>query len=606
MKTTAFSLTEQQQAIVRHDRGPALVFAVAGSGKTTAMIHRIERLVREKIFAPEEILATSFNKDANQNIERGLARWPHCQRVQVKTLHALGFQIVREAHRRGALPELKLGRSGHALHTSADKLLMDTVAVVRAARPNWAGQLDGLDREDFLGYVGNCKANLAYAEMSRAQLPRWARKVARSAQRPENAPWYADLYRAFEDERLRQGALTFDDMLMTGWELLCRHEAILGALQQRHRCVIVDEFQDVNLAQAEILDLMTKPERNFMAIGDDDQTIYEWRGASPNHFLNFRRRYRSAVYMMTDNFRCQASQVALANQVIRHNRHRQPKRLSLTQGFGGSTDLLIHENRDEMARSIVARISHALANGRTPAQIAILVRVYAQTPPIQEALMAARIPFVLTENGRESAPSKPAPGVAITTIFKAKGLEWPLVFVPDCNQGVIPLERSGRIEEERRLLYVALTRASQELSLHALANAPLSPFLLEANAASVLETIGIVSRALKIEPLDWGAEEYAAVAINAQRLELYDYFGRWWQAEAEHRRAIAAAVLRFYARAQQVGVFRQLEVGQTDVEMWRTLAGPKADLTPLVTPETDAFLEQFRRTRPKRRWFGGR
>src|SRR5919107_3929289 len=101
---TDVRLTDQQQAIVAHDHGPALVFAVAGAGKTTAVVHRIERLVREEICAPGRILATSFNKQATDELKAALSYWPHCARVQTKTLHAIGFGIINRAQRTGLLP----------------------------------------------------------------------------------------------------------------------------------------------------------------------------------------------------------------------------------------------------------------------------------------------------------------------------------------------------------------------------------------------------------------------------------------------------------------------------------------------------------------------
>ncbi|NTV62956.1 MAG: UvrD-helicase domain-containing protein, partial [Oscillochloris sp.] len=100
-------LTDQQQQIVAHDCGPALVFAVAGAGKTTAMVHRVERLVRERVFTPQRILVSSFNKSAVEEIGRALERWPHCRPVARLTLHALGYKIVRHAAQSGWMPRLE-------------------------------------------------------------------------------------------------------------------------------------------------------------------------------------------------------------------------------------------------------------------------------------------------------------------------------------------------------------------------------------------------------------------------------------------------------------------------------------------------------------------
>ncbi|MEZ4715369.1 MAG: ATP-dependent helicase [Caldilineaceae bacterium] len=348
--TPTLALTPQQQAIVNHDTGPALVYAVAGAGKTTAMVHRIARLVGDRVFAPERILATSFNRDANAQIQAALAQQRGCDPVQVRTLHALGYSIVRMAQARGYLPRLRAD-SLDKVHAAERQLLHATVDGAHAARVAYVPQLAALDGDEFLGYVRRQKAMLCFPDPRALGLPRRLRRVAQRAQAPRGRAWYADLYARFEQERLARGLLTFDDMLATGWLMLAQHADILAAMQQRYECVLVDEFQDVNRAQAEILDLLTAPHRNYMAIGDDDQTIYTWRGASPFFIRSFRKRYRATVYFMTDNFRSRAVHLALANQVIRHDNQRQEKYLQLTQGFGGSTVLETFADEEAMAQA---------------------------------------------------------------------------------------------------------------------------------------------------------------------------------------------------------------------------------------------------------------
>ena len=126
-------------------------------------------------------------------------------------------------------------------------------------------------------------------------------------------------------------------MLMTAWQVLYQEPAIRAEYQRRYQCVIVDEFQDVNLAQSEMLDLLTASHRNYMVVGDDDQTIYEWRGAKADFILDFEKRFGATRYEMTENFRCKAGAVVLANACIARNKKRSPKALGLTQGFNGVT-----------------------------------------------------------------------------------------------------------------------------------------------------------------------------------------------------------------------------------------------------------------------------
>ena len=383
-------LTEEQRAIVAHDRGPALVFAVAGAGKTTAMTHRIERLVREGVFPARAILATSFSKASVRDIKDALARWPHCAGVQTQTLHGVGWGILKIAQRRGCLPGLSLSQDED---NAEGQILGKTLSRAWREKVPFAGELDALDRPDFQTYVGVMKANLLYADLAKADLPPSARPFAGAATAPPGFEWYRDLYALYERVRLEERAITFDDMLLTGWEALHRWPDVLAEVRQRFQCVLVDEFQDVNRVQAEMLDLLTAPGRDYMAIGDDDQTIYEWRGADPGFILDFARRYGARKYFIGDNFRSHAAPLALANRVIARNVKREPKRLSLTRGFGG--DLQVHGDDSPQAqgRHIAHSIRAALEEGHRPDQIAVLVRLYAQTPYLEHALVESGIAY---------------------------------------------------------------------------------------------------------------------------------------------------------------------------------------------------------------------
>ena len=172
---------------------------------------------------------------------------------------------------------------------------------------------------------------------------------------------------------------------------------------------------------------------------------------------------------------------------------------------------------------------------------------------------------------RQQMNARPQPAVTITTMFRAKGLEWPLVFVPNCNQGTIPYERGERLEEERRLLYVAITRAKKFLHLYTLQDQPLSQFLLEAQCAQTLNAVHAIQRALMSEPSAWRAEEMLALAVDARRLNLVDYFTRWWDAPAAQKVRLAQGVMRILATIERRGLGQSLGVCADDVAPWQTL-----------------------------------
>ncbi len=750
-------LTAQQQAIVAHNRGPALVFAVAGAGKTTAMTQRIGRLVAEQIFRPQQILATTFNRSAVQELRVRLQQWPACAQVDVRTLHSLGGAIINTAVRRGYLPQIPK-EAFRRIDQASDHILNKTLAAARSQQVQYVDELNNFDRQEFQTMLGVWKGQLAYADLAAAKLPPAANKIAQQATAPRGKGWYLALYRLYEELRQQEGMLTFDDQLMTGWELLARHADLLQVWQARYRAVLVDEFQDVNRAQAELLDLITAPHRNYMAIGDDDQTIYEWRGADPSFILNFEERYAAKVYFMTENFRSTAGQITLANAVIRHNRKRREKQLQLTRGFNGLTAVHAHATANTMGEEIAQQILAAQRAGDRLQDLALLVRVYAQTPPVEQALIAQNIPYVVegdlpfylrpevqalvdycrlaylekqlglgtnrgltveqqqqwqhswrqiywqpkryisrtlagqieqhvqqtheplqrtlrrfasqaspsvgerltqlgadlqwlagalppgpraaesaanvltaleerlqyrryleeesgfAESGAARADTVTAfldyaegkgnlleflqmlrklaarmPGksghrvqqnsedkVTITTIFRAKGREWPVVIVPHCNENFLPYKTAENIEEERRLLYVAITRAQRDLHLHYVEKYPISPFLRDANPTALLRAVGQIRAAANKAPAQWTESDLQVMATHTETLQLGSYFEEWAGWGKPQRSQAATLMTGFFRRVASQKLFGRLQLRPNFADLWRKL-GRQAD-----------------------------
>ncbi|WP_165774761.1 ATP-dependent helicase [Candidatus Viridilinea mediisalina] len=759
-------LTEQQQQIVAHTHGPALVYAVAGAGKTTAMVHRVARLVRDHVFAPERILLSSFNKAAVDDLGRALIPWPACRAVARCTLHGLGYRIVRFAAEQGVLPPLAEG----ALKANGEErhLVWAARDLARQRKTIPSAELDTLDEQDLLDFIGACKGNLSYPNLAAVPLPPAARTVASQAHAPPHLPWYLDLYALHEEVRHARGWLTFDDMLLLSWEALVCHPDLLARWQRRYDAVLVDEFQDVNLAQSELLDLLTRPHRNYMAIGDDDQTIYGFRGASMDFFRQFGDRYGATIYTMTDNFRCRASHVVLANRVIAQNRDRYPKTLVATRGFGGVTALRRAPDTLSMARHVVADCIAAQATGMLGRDMTILVRLGAQTPPLEQALIEAglayrivgdmpffrrrevgdlmayvtlaeadallrlgqqldasqrawftatwqrvynrptrymnrhlfqetlqavcghgrplsdgllelservnermattlsrlatlliwlsearnQLPaetllseldirldyqaFLRRSSGHEITGASAAANVTafiqyargkgditdlqahlaeleaehqrldehaadaidIRTIHKAKGLEWPVVLVPNCTAGIIPLGGDADLDEERRLLYVAITRAKEQLYLYAPVNnggqGQISPFLAAAQVERTLTQVAEVGRLLASDPRTWSAAEALRLLRFPRETGQARSISHWWDAPAATRSQVVERLRVLVASVATHGATQRLGVRDDDLAPWvaaapqrnhdATLAAPFPDLAALLTP----------------------
>lgn len=381
------NLTPEQEAIVAHTDGPALVFAVAGAGKTTSMVHRIRALV-EQGARPKRILASSFSRSTVGDLEQGLAGLGVAG-VQCRTLHSLGRSFIAEAERRGHRPRQL--SNGEVDPASMARILAAKSRTQLAMERSIDTSALGIAQSDVEDQISAWKTRLAYARLDDENLPDAALEHATQAQH-ENED-FLTLYRYAERLRKERGWITFDDMLREGWEVLMRYDDVRAEAQGQFDYILVDEFQDVSPVQALLLDVVTEPHRNYMAIGDDDQCIYEWRGADPSFILDFAERYDADEYVISDNFRSTGQQTSLANAVITQNEQRHAKRIHPTRTFDGDTHLRTSRGRVAQARDLVASVQAQLRDGRTLQDLVILVRQYAQTPFIEQALIREQIPY---------------------------------------------------------------------------------------------------------------------------------------------------------------------------------------------------------------------
>ena len=284
-------LTQEQKNIVNHDLGPALVFAVAGSGKTTSMVHRIKRLVDERIVEPKQILATSFSKATVTDIQNDLEQL-NIKNIEVRTLHSLGRFIIKHSVEKkliSVMPEL------------IDSSVIAYKAVLSLCKGN-KKEIEELEinTKELETFISICKGNMIYADLDQTlednDFPKEAIKLMAQAEHIND--WYVKAYKRYEEIRKEKDWYTFDDQLLSGWECLVKYNSIRRDIQNKYKMILVDEFQDVNSVQYHTLNILQRIHKNYMVIGDDDQCIYEWRGAKPEYILKFENTYTAKKYLI--------------------------------------------------------------------------------------------------------------------------------------------------------------------------------------------------------------------------------------------------------------------------------------------------------------------
>ena len=369
-------LNRAQYDAVMHTHGPLLVLAGAGSGKTRVLTTRIARLIEAEHVAPHRILAVTFtNKAAGEmrdRIGRLIGGTP--QGMWVGTFHAIGARLLRRnADRVGRTPQFTIYDEDDAL--GVVKRLMESL---RISVKEWSPKA-------VLGQISDAKNAL----VSPAEYARLARDPLSQA--------VAKIYPRYDDTLRAQNAVGFDDLLTLPVQLLQEYPGILGDYRQRFTFILVDEYQDTNKAQYQLVSLLAGSAGNVMVVGDDDQSIYGWRGADIRNILDFEREFPTAtVVRLEENYRSTPEILALANAAISPNKERRGKTLRATRASGlRPRRVRTLDERDEaefVADDIAERRSRTTADLR---QIAILYRTNAQSRAFEDAMRKRGWPYRL-------------------------------------------------------------------------------------------------------------------------------------------------------------------------------------------------------------------
>lgn len=530
--------TENQLRAIRHLRGPALVLAGPGSGKTTVLTERIKYMVEQEHIPPESILVITFTRAAAEEMELRFHKKSK-GRVRFGTFHSIFFSILRETYHYQAkniiedeeklrllkqiakdlrieLPKEQLFFSRFLSELSRYKSLQERELQKRGLREKGenGAKGDGKEgnenekhRKEKYGEEKYGKEEhrieehgIIFGEVSerwgegenkdeKKDVKNGANKRKRKGLRERLRTFILSIFfgngksgfrcQCMETEcflRLaeelksrmeREHYLDFDDILTVCRERLWEDAETLHRLQDAYPYILVDEFQDVSPIQYEVLKMLASPRNNLFIVGDDDQSIYAFRGAEPQIMLDFPKDFPGAVRIdLSENFRSNTEIVAFAALLIGENRIRFPKNIHAVKGTGGQVRLYRCPDVEKEYRLLGKKIREELREGQKASEIAVLFRTNQQRERILRALSAEGIPCSLPEQELEKREGS---GVCLMTYHGSKGLEFDTVHLPNLVEGITPYGRAkGKraLEEERRCFYVAVTRARKRLFLY--------------------------------------------------------------------------------------------------------------------------------------------
>lgn len=362
------NLNPSQERAIRHKEGPMLVLAGPGSGKTLVITERTRYLIEECQISPSNILVITFTKAAaaemKQRFRRRVGR--DCP-VTFGTFHAVFFMILK-----------------HAYHYSAENIIREETRYQCIREIIAKCQLDYEDENEFitslLGEIGMVKnAGIAIANY-------YSKNCAETV--------FRRIFNEYQEYLYRHKLLDFDDMLVYTKELFLERSDILAAWQKKYQYILIDEFQDINKIQYDIIKMMAGEQQNLFAVGDDDQSIYRFRGAKPEIMLHFKEDFKGAKTVLLDtNYRSTRQIVAAAGNVIRYNRERFEKQIKAGGGSGAEVEYLLFEGQREENARIIWDIQEAVEHGAHYEDFAILFRTNTQPRLLMEQLLAYNIPF---------------------------------------------------------------------------------------------------------------------------------------------------------------------------------------------------------------------
>ena len=375
-------LNQPQLEAVTTIKGPLLVLAGAGSGKTRVITHRIVHLIHQGI-APKNILAVTFTnkaaKEMRERVEKLVHEFPPSDRAvidgmpTVTTFHALGVRILREHHD-------VLGLRRHfTIYDRSDSLRAIKQSLERA---NYNPK--EFEPRKILGKIsrakGDAKTPIEFKETSSSYPDRVA----------------AEVWIHYEEIMRGEHALDFDDLLIKTLRLIEEYPHVREVLQNRYQYIHIDEYQDTNRVQFEIVRLLTGKEHNLCVVGDIDQNIYSWRGADIKNVLQFEKHFpNTKTILLEENYRSTKNIIGASNDVIVKNKNRVSKEVFTSNEEGEKISLYVAMSGIDEAQYIAKTAKDLIADGTSPSSIAVLYRTNFQSRVLEEAFLDYGVPYQL-------------------------------------------------------------------------------------------------------------------------------------------------------------------------------------------------------------------
>lgn len=365
---------QAQSQAVSHGKGPMMVLAGPGSGKTTVIVGRVRHLVREQGVKPSNILVITFTRAAAREMEErylALEEGKSGGRVSFGTFHSVFFRILKLAYQYDGSNIVKEEQKIQFIRQQMERLKLDVedegefIQSILSEISGVKGEMLSLDHY----YAKNCSEEI-----------------------------FKSLYQAYETQMRQLGLLDFDDMLVMCYQLFRERKDILSAWQKKYQYILIDEFQDINRIQYQVIRMMALPENNLFIVGDDDQSIYRFRGARPELMLGFPADYPEAKQVLLDtNYRSTPQIVETAGRLIHHNKTRFPKDIHAAKKGGRPVITRMWQDGAKEAEAICQEIRDYVQAGASYEEMAVLFRTNQGPRLLVEKLMEYNIPFQLRD-----------------------------------------------------------------------------------------------------------------------------------------------------------------------------------------------------------------